>query len=74
MMAECTVSLGVILLLSSFGRTVVLGFPLGLQPTQPQVLDYLSSDRHKFHLMGRALNPIREWLVATTPFVSLSHS
>lgn len=43
-------SFEIIVLLCSFSGTVVFGFPLGLCPTQSQVLGHLSSIRHGFAL------------------------
>lgn len=60
--AECP-SLGIILLLCSFFRTVLFSFPLGPWPIQTQVL---SSTGYGFLLMVWALSQIRYCLVTFT--------
>lgn len=56
-------SLGIVLLLGSFNR-LVLYFPLGFWSVYSHVLGLINSVRSGFHLMERALNPTRKWLVA----------
>lgn len=47
-------------------RIIVFGFPLGLWPTQPQVLDHTSSAGDMFHVIEWVFNQIRSWLVTLT--------
>lgn len=55
-------SLAVRLLLFSFSKATVVGFPLGLLPVSSLVLDHFSSARYGFHLMECILKTIRKWL------------
>jgi hypothetical protein len=48
-------SLGIFLLLCSFSKIVVFGFTLGPWPSE-WLLGHISSVRHGFHLMERALS------------------
>lgn len=54
--------LKVMLLLRSFSRTIVFGFPLGPWPIQSQVLGYHRNIRYGFHIMEWVLNLMKEWL------------
>ena len=67
-------SLGIILFLCPFRRTVLFGFPLGPWAIQSQVLGDPKSIGYGFHLMQWALSPIRYWLVTSMSCVPLLYS
>lgn len=60
-----------IALYSYVTRKVGIGFSLGPWPIQSLVLIYLSSVRHRFHLMKWASNSTGKWLVTPTMSVPL---
>lgn len=68
------VSLGIILLLCSFIRKIVVGFPLGAWPILSWILGHFSRVRNGFHFMQWTSNPIRKWLVIPRTFGPLSSS
>lgn len=66
---QSRMSLEVILLQGSFWKTLVLGFILGTQSIQSQVLRYPSSVGHGFDLVQWALNSVSYWFVNPTDSV-----
>lgn len=71
---ECSrIMLGVVFLLHSFSRTVVLGFPLAPQAISFQVLGHSSSVVNMLHPMEWAFSQIGYWLLTPTSFVPPMH-
>lgn len=65
-------SIGVISLLNSFSRILIVGCSIGLIHLCGFRVLESSSAQYSLHFMNQAANPIRKWLFTLVTFVSLA--